>query len=57
MSEEPDSIEWNSEFYLSHNNFLGVVNESDPHDANTDSGVNYFFERVITEDKKDGKSK
>jgi hypothetical protein len=57
MSEEPDSIEWNSDFYLSHNNFSGVVNETDSHDANTDAGVNYFFERVITEDKKRWKIK
>lgn len=52
MSEDIDSIEWTTEFQLSADNFSGVVNESDPHDANTRSAINYFFNSTINEDKK-----
>ncbi len=57
MSDESDLIEWNAEFNLSENNFLGTVNESDPHDANTRAGVNYFFKHRVNEDKKRWKIK
>ena len=52
MSEDIGSIEWTPEFYLSADNFSGVVNESDSHDANTRSAINYFFNSKINEDKK-----
>ncbi len=47
MSEDIDSIEWTPEFYLNVDNFSGSVNESDPHDANTRSAINYFFNSKI----------
>jgi len=52
MSNDLEPIEWNPEFYLTKNNFLGDVDESDLHDARTRSHTHFTFEHSIKEDKK-----
>jgi len=52
LSEESDSIEWTPSFVLTENHFLGTPDPEDPHDASSHTGVNYFFEHELFEDKK-----
>ncbi len=52
MSVDSKEIEWTPDFSIKPENFLGIVDDSDPHDARTRAGVNYFFEHSVEENKK-----
>ena len=52
MSVDSEEIEWTPDFSMKPEYFLGVVDNSDPHDARTRAGVNYFFEHSVEENKK-----